>query len=68
MTDTKRLYYEDVYIKEFSAKVVECRKGEKGFQVLLDRSAFYPEGGDSPVIWEFWEIQKLQMFRKRTES
>lgn len=48
MTDTKRLYYEDVYIKEFSAKVVECRKGEKGFQVLLDRSAFYPEGGGQP--------------------
>ena len=48
MTDTKRLYYEDVYIKEFSTKVVECRKGEKGFQVLLDRSAFYPEGGGQP--------------------
>ena len=48
MTDTKRLYYEDVYIKEFSAKVVECRKGEKGFQVILDRSAFYPEGGGQP--------------------
>ena len=30
MTDTKRLYYEDVYIKEFSAKVVECRKGGEG--------------------------------------
>ena len=42
MTDTKRLYYEDVYIKEFSAKVVECRKEEKGFQVILDQSAFYP--------------------------
>lgn len=48
MTDTKRLYYEDVYIKEFSAKVVECRKEEKGFQVILDQSAFYPEGGGQP--------------------
>lgn len=32
MTDTKRLYYEDVYIKEFSAKVVECRKRRKAFR------------------------------------
>ena len=25
MTETRRLYYEDVYKKEFTATVVECR-------------------------------------------
>ena len=61
MTDTKRLYYEDVYIKEFSAKVVECRKGEKGFQVLLDRSAFYPEGGGQP--WDMGYLNRVRVHK-----
>ena len=48
MMETRRLYYEDVYIKEFKAKVKECRKGEKFYEILLDQSAFYPEGGGQP--------------------
>lgn len=48
MTETCRLYYEDVYIKEFTAVVKECRKSDKGYEILLDQSAFYPEGGGQP--------------------
>ncbi len=48
MIETKRLYYEDVYKKEFTAKVLECREAKKGYQVILDESAFYPEGGGQP--------------------
>ncbi|HJB16576.1 MAG TPA: alanyl-tRNA editing protein [Candidatus Blautia excrementipullorum] len=48
MTETKRLYYEDVYTREFHGEVRECRKAEKGYQILLDQSAFYPEGGGQP--------------------
>lgn len=48
MRETERLYYEDVYIKEFEARVLECRKAKKGYHILLDRSAFYPEGGGQP--------------------
>ena len=47
MADTKRLYYEDVYIKEFRGTVAECRKTDKGYRILLDQSAFYPEGYQS---------------------
>ena len=28
---TRRLYYEDVYKKEFTATVVECRERKKGY-------------------------------------
>lgn len=48
MTETRRLYYEDVYKKEFTATVLECRERKKGFTVILDESAFYPEGGGQP--------------------
>lgn len=48
MIETKRLYYEGVYRKEFEASVLECRKVKKGYHILLDRSAFYPEGGGQP--------------------
>lgn len=48
MTETRRLYYEDVYQKEFQATVLECREVKKGYHILLDKSAFYPEGGGQP--------------------
>lgn len=48
MIETERLYYEDVYIKDFSAVIMECREGKQGYCILLDRSAFYPEGGGQP--------------------
>ena len=44
-TMTKQLYYEDSYIKEFKAVVLSCTlKGNK-FEAVLDRTAFFPEGG-----------------------
>lgn len=45
---TKALFYEDSYIKEFRASVLECRTGPDGAEVLLDETAFYPESGGQP--------------------
>ena len=58
MTETRRLYYEDVYKKEFIATVVECREQKKGYAVILDESAFYPEGGGQPSDVEHWRMQR----------
>ena len=46
---TEKLYYEDAYLREFDAEVISCSGGENGtFAVVLDRTAFYPEGGGQP--------------------
>ena len=43
--ETQKLYYVDCHMSRFSAKVLQCTETEKGFEVILDRTAFYPEGG-----------------------
>lgn len=43
-----RLYQKDAYIKSFSATVLSCEKEKNGWEITLDQSAFYPEGGGQP--------------------
>ena len=42
---TRTLYYEDSHCREFDAKVLSCVPVKKGWEVILDATAFYPEGG-----------------------
>ena len=46
--ETERLFYESAYIKEFTAQVLSCAAAKGGHAVVLDRTAFYPEGGGQP--------------------
>ena len=39
------LYYKDPYIKVFKATVLSCEKDKDNYLVILDNTAFYPEGG-----------------------
>ena len=43
--ETKKLYYENAYQKEFTARVLSCEETAGGFAVVPDATAFYPEGG-----------------------
>ena len=45
---TEKLYYNDAFMKKFTAQVLSCEKGKDGWEVVLDRTAFYPEGGGQP--------------------
>jgi alanyl-tRNA synthetase len=45
---TKRLYYDDSYLKEFSSVVMGRREAEKSPAVVLNETAFYPESGGQP--------------------
>ena len=42
---TEKLYYNDCHLKTFTAVVSGCEKTEKGWNITLSATAFYPEGG-----------------------
>lgn len=41
----RKLYYEDSHLTAFTATVTGCAPVKKGWEVTLDATAFYPEGG-----------------------
>ena len=42
---TERLFDKDSFIFDFTAKVISCQKEGKLFAAVLDKTAFFPEGG-----------------------
>lgn len=45
---TEKLYYQDSEIKTFDANIIDCIPLNNGYGIVLDRTAFYPEGGGQP--------------------
>ncbi|MCI5726058.1 MAG: DHHA1 domain-containing protein [Clostridium sp.] len=44
-SSTEKIYYENQYIKEFEAEIIEIRETEGKVYVVLDKTAFFPGGG-----------------------
>ena len=42
---TQKLYYEDCHLRSFSARVTACEARDDRWEIRLDRTAFFPEGG-----------------------
>lgn len=42
---TVKLFYEDSFMDKFTATVLSCEEGKNGYRVVLDCTAFFPEGG-----------------------
>ena len=49
MRETEKLYYQDPFLREFTAHVLACELIIDAWRVTLDRTAFYPEGGGQPA-------------------
>lgn len=45
---TEKYYEQDAFLTKFEGTVLSCVQGKKGFDVVLDRTPFYPEGGGQP--------------------
>lgn len=46
---TEKLYYINSHLFDFEAMVLDCRPAGAGWAVILDRTAFFPEGGGQPA-------------------
>ena len=44
----EKLYEENPFLARFTAQVRSCAQGRNGWDVILDQTAFYPEGGGQP--------------------
>ncbi|KYH26924.1 alanine--tRNA ligase [Halalkalicoccus paucihalophilus] len=49
LPDTEKLYYEDQTRTEFEAVILDVIDRAEGFDVVLDQTMFYPEGGGQPA-------------------
>jgi alanyl-tRNA synthetase len=49
LPETDRLYYDDQERMEFEAMVLDVFEREDGYDVVLDQTMFYPEGGGQPA-------------------
>ena len=49
MADFMELYDLDAYRKEFDSKVISCVYQKDHYEILLEETAFYPEGGGQPA-------------------
>jgi alanyl-tRNA synthetase len=59
---TFREYEVNVTKRESLATILECRQREKTWELLLDRTLFFPEGGGQPCDLgriQDWELEKV---------
>ena len=47
-TMTRKLYYEDLYAREFDAEILSLTEHDGTFHIILNQTLFYPGGGGQP--------------------
>ncbi len=63
---TEKLYYTDVTCTAFSATVLQCRQDGDRWAAILDRTAFYPEGGGQP--WDTGCLDQRQVLEVQEQG
>ena len=57
LPETEMLYYEDPYLSEFEARVLRVLNDQ---HVILEKTAFYPEGGGQPADHGYLTFDKAR--------
>lgn len=68
MEMTEKLFYKEPYLSGFEAKVISCREGKKGWEIILDQTAFYPEGGGQPGDLGYLDDVRILDTRETSEG
>jgi alanyl-tRNA synthetase len=45
---TRRLYHDNAYLTSFEARILDVISSDKGYELILNQTAFYPEAGGQP--------------------
>lgn len=45
---TKKIYYDNAYLKEWKSEIIEIQEENEKYYAILDSTIFYPEGGGQP--------------------
>ncbi len=62
---TEKLYYQDSYISEFSAGVLSVTEVSDGYDIVLDKTAFFPEeGGQSADSGYMGDLKVKYVYEK----
>jgi alanyl-tRNA synthetase len=67
---TEKLYWKDSYLKEFSSNIVAVEPYEQDpskFAILMEETAFYPEGGGQPWDLGFIGEEPVQYVYEKEE-
>lgn len=51
---TDKLFYKDGYMQEFTATIISCEESKKGYELMMDKTAFFPEGEASMETRDTW--------------
>ena len=51
-----KLFYEDGYIREFTAEIIDINEKDEAYHVVLDKTAFFPGGGG-----QFCDLGKIDI-------
>jgi alanyl-tRNA synthetase len=72
---TRRIYYDDAYLREFTAKVLSCEsvppnleegRTQTAWAVVLDRTALYPASGGQP--YDFGKLGDAAVLEVRDDG
>ena len=65
---TEKLFESDSFLYFTKGRVVSCEKCENGFEIILDRTVFFPEGGGQPSdIGKISSVNVLKTYYKNEE-